>query len=176
MTRRKWTHTKNRHKLGANRKSIQHFVKTQPISVSVFDFGRSQLTHFGFHFVFSRKRIYVSVSWRKWNNGIRSVISLLSLSWYNLLMMTVKLLLMWSLCTLYKRCTVASATFKYVVPRLTSQHEGAARVMTFQPRDNMNVARTTVFHLFCHLTNYEHLNNIFTFYLIKITENYRQRK
>jgi len=39
--------------------------------------------------------------------------------------------------TLYKWCTVASGTFKYVVPRLTCHHEGAARVMTFQPRDNI---------------------------------------
>jgi len=31
----------------------------------------------------------------------------------------------------------ASGTFKYVVPRLTCHHEGAARVMTFQPRDNI---------------------------------------
>ena len=33
--------------------------------------------------------------------------------------------------------TVASGTFKYVVPRLTCHHEGAAQVMTFQPRDNI---------------------------------------
>ena len=39
--------------------------------------------------------------------------------------------------TLYKWCTVASGTFKYVAPRLTCHHEGAARVMTFQPRDNI---------------------------------------
>jgi len=39
--------------------------------------------------------------------------------------------------TLYKWCTVASGTFKYVVPRLICHHEGAARVMTFQPRDNI---------------------------------------
>jgi len=38
---------------------------------------------------------------------------------------------------LYKWCTVASGTFKYVVPRLTCHHEDAARVMTFQPRDNI---------------------------------------
>jgi len=41
------------------------------------------------------------------------------------------------MATLYKWCTVASGTFKYVVPRLTCQHEGAARVMTFQPRNNI---------------------------------------
>ena len=41
------------------------------------------------------------------------------------------------LWTVYKWCTVASGTFKYVVPRLTCHHEGAARVMTFQPRDNI---------------------------------------
>jgi len=34
-------------------------------------------------------------------------------------------------------CTVASGTFKYVVPRLTCQLEGAGQVMTFQPRDNI---------------------------------------
>jgi len=34
---------------------------------------------------------------------------------------------------IYKWCTVASGTFKYVVPRLTCHHEGTARVMTFQP-------------------------------------------
>ena len=39
--------------------------------------------------------------------------------------------------TVYKWCTVASGTFKYVVPRLTCHHEGAALVMTFQPRDNI---------------------------------------
>jgi len=38
---------------------------------------------------------------------------------------------------LYKWCTVASETFKYVVPRLAYHHEDAARVMTFQPRDNI---------------------------------------
>jgi len=39
--------------------------------------------------------------------------------------------------TVYKWCTVASGTFKYVVPRLTCHHEGTARVMTCQPRDNI---------------------------------------
>jgi len=43
----------------------------------------------------------------------------------------------WDSITLYKWCTVASGTFTYVVPRLTRHHEGAARVMTFQPRDNI---------------------------------------
>jgi len=38
---------------------------------------------------------------------------------------------------LYKWYTVASGTFKYVVPRLTCHHKGAARVMTFQPRGNI---------------------------------------
>ena len=38
---------------------------------------------------------------------------------------------------LYKWCTVASGTFKYVVPRLTCHHKGAARLMTFQPRSNI---------------------------------------
>jgi len=38
---------------------------------------------------------------------------------------------------LYKWCTVASGTFKYVVLRLTCHHSGYALVMTFQPKDNI---------------------------------------
>jgi len=44
---------------------------------------------------------------------------------------------------LYKWCTVANETFKYVVPRLAYHHEDAARVMTFQPRDNIFVCSTS---------------------------------
>jgi len=47
--------------------------------------------------------------------------------------------------TLYKWCTVASGTFKYVVPRLTCHHEG--------------VPRASVLHLFCRMTNYEQVQN-----------------
>jgi len=45
--------------------------------------------------------------------------------------------------TVYKWCTAASGTFKYVVPRLTCHHKGAARVMTSQPRDNIFESSTS---------------------------------
>ena len=45
--------------------------------------------------------------------------------------------------------TVVSATWKYDDPRLNMSHEGAARVW--------HVARTTVCHMFCRLTNYKNL-------------------
>ena len=73
--------------------------------------------------------------------------------------------------TLYKWCMVASATFNYVVPRLTCHHEGAARHFN-RGTTYLNVPRASVLHLFVvwpTTSKYKiPMNNIFTFYLSKL--------